>query len=344
MKQTLDNKTDIINKIGYGAYLISQYGNAGSDLVVFPKILTAETIDVFLDKIEIIFKKEGTNSLGFEISFQHVQKMDILGALLIFKFFEYTIVNKCFILPTVNFTEFVQRKITEYGFLDLINAYILNTDRESSIENMDIKITNKFFIAPQPLIRKNNFTNNYIKEKVLPALQRYYSDNFKTISMISTCFSEISLNFWEHAIEDTQSIMLANGNKETVEIACADTGNGIISTLKKNKKYEYLDDLTIFSSCVERDVTSKEKTNHMGFGLWLINQLITEIKGKLLIYSEGYKFSNEKGLISIKKTNYWKGTIIYLSLPLKTAKTLNDIEAFKNYIASQKNKILIDYV
>jgi hypothetical protein len=37
--------------------------------------------------------------------------------------------------------------------------------------------------------------------------------------MILLTFSEILLNFWEHATEDTKSIIVAHGNKDQIEIA-----------------------------------------------------------------------------------------------------------------------------
>jgi hypothetical protein len=66
-------------------------------------------------------------------------------------------------------------------------------------------------------------------------------------------------------------------------------------------------------------------TNHMGYGLWILDEIVTATQGKLHIYSEGaYIFNNHgkkiKGLCS-----FWQGTIIYLSLPLANPKTLSDI-------------------
>ena len=63
----------------------------------------------------------------------------------------------------------------------------------------------------------------------------------------------------------------------------------------------------------------------MGYGLWIINQIITLIRGKLQIYSEGFYYSNEYGKVKSGSCGYWKGTIIYLFLPLKNPVTLCDI-------------------
>ncbi|MDM1368857.1 hypothetical protein [Myroides marinus] len=334
---------DLINRLGYSSYLLAVYCKNSVEFL-FSRDMTVNSVDSILEITKFAFESKESRLVGCSIDFKAVQKFDILGALLLFKFFEYSIVHNCFLLPSTRFSDYVRKKIVEYGFNDLIDAYILNSSRKDPIQNMSVKLTNKFFIAPQPLIRETDFTNNYLKENVLPTLHKYYDSDYKIISMISTCFSEISLNFWEHAIEDTQSIMVASGNDKMVEIACADTGNGIISTLRECDKYNDLDDIDVFNSCVKRDVTSKENTNHMGFGLWLINEIVSETKGKLLICSEGYKFLNEKNEIKVSKTSFWKGTIIYLCLPLKSAKTLTDISVFNEYVKNQQSQISVNYV
>ena len=179
----------------------------------------------------------------------------------------------------------------------------------------------------------------------MPKLREYYVGQDKVISMVSICFSEILLNFWEHAVEDSQSIMIANGNDNFVEIACADSGNGILSTLKTNEKYAGVGDLELFSSCVKKNVTSKEKTNHMGFGLWILDELVKASKGRLHIYSEGYQYINDYNKIQVGECAFWKGTIVYLALPLKNAMSLTDIEVFKKYRNNEINsKIKINYV
>lgn len=68
----------------------------------------------------------------------------------------------------------------------------------------------------------------------------------------------------------------------------------------------------------------------MGYGLWILNQIATKTKGRLHIYSEGAFYKNDFGKEIAQKCGYWKGTIIYLSLPLKKPITLTDIENHDN--------------
>ncbi len=316
-----------------------------NNFIHVPNTINASSINSFLKSIQVIYELEDTHANGYILDLSKIKKINVLGMLMIYKVIEYSVIKKCFNLPAIQFQDYITNKISEYGFSPLINAYVNNLNRDERLKKLEIKITDKFILAPQPLLRDSNFTNEYLREKFLPKLHEYYTGQEKIISMISICFSEILLNFWEHAVEDTQSIMIANGNDNFIEIACADSGNGILSTLKTNERYSDFDDLKLFSSCVKKNVTSKEKSNHMGFGLWILDELVKAANGRLHIYSEGYQYINDYNKIRIEKCSFWRGTIVYLALPLKNAKSLIDIEVFRKYRNNEINsKIKINYV
>lgn len=104
------------------------------------------------------------------------------------------------------------------------------------------------------------------------------------------------MNFWEHAVNDTKSIIVASGNKVKVEIACADTGNGVISTLSPTLVHQISKEEVLVKS-LEKGITSKKMTNHMGYGLWILNEIVTATKGRLHLYSEGAYVFNDFGKI-----------------------------------------------
>jgi signal transduction histidine kinase len=158
--------------------------------------------------------------------------------------------------------------------------------------------------------------------------------------MIFLCLSEILLNFWEHAIDDTNSILVAEGNENHIEIACADTGNGIITTLNRVFENSSINRPNTLKKSVEKYVTSKKMTNHMGYGLWILNQIAKRTNGRFHIYSEGAYFKNDFSKEIADKCGYWKGTIIYLSLPLKNPITLSDLE---NHNDNKFNDIKINW-
>lgn len=309
--------------------------------IQIPSTLNASNMLSFLRNVHKIFTFDNKLLENYALNLSKLKKINVLGMLVIYKIIEYSVEKKCFHLPLIYFEDFLEDKWGEYDFIKLINSYIKHEDTSKNFRSFKINVTDNFILAPQPLIRESNFTNDYLRDKFLPKINEYYIGKDKVISMISTCFSEILLNFWEHAVNDTKSIMIADGNKNYMEIACADTGNGIISTLKSNPKYSHLSDEKIILKSTNKNVTSKENTNHMGFGLWIINEIVTAVGGRFHLYSEGVSYINDYGKIKTLETSYWKGTIVYLALPLQNAKSLNDIDSFR---LNSKHEIKIDFI
>src|SRR5690606_4931870 len=238
--------------------------------IKIPEILNASNILPFLRNVSIIFSFENQHLSNYAMNISKLKKINVLGMLLIYKIIEFSVEKNCFRLPQIYFEDFMEEKWHEYDFIPLINSYIAQKDTSKNLKNLTVQMTDKFILAPQPLLRESNFTNNYLKTKFLPKINEYYQGKNKVISMISTCFSEILLNFWEHAVDDTKSIMIAEGNNSYMEIACADTGNGILSTLKNNPKYQKFQNEKLILHSTFKNITSKENTYHMGYGLWII--------------------------------------------------------------------------
>lgn len=127
---------------------------------------------------------------------------------------------------------------------------------------------------------------------------------------------------------------MAEGNKSKVEIISVDTSDGIISTMKK--KYKKSDDKLLLLA-FERKITSKIENGHCGTGLWLINEIVKRLKGKLIIHSEGYIYRNIQGKVSIFASSYWKGTIVYVKIPITEVSGINN---FFTEILSQEKKYI----
>ena len=300
-------------------------------IISVPKILKAGDVVTFLNEVEIIFTMKNKMQPNVVLDLSKIKQTSVLGVLLIYKLIDFTYMHFCFKKPELATNKYVEEIWYRYGFTSLIQTYISNKDiTEKAYKNLSIKIEDRFIIAPQPLLRKDNYSNIVLKEKFLPNIENYYRNNNKVISMIFLCLSEVLLNFWEHAVEDTKSILVAEGNKSQIEIACADTGNGIISTLGQSESYKSTHKTDIISSSVKKGVTSKKMTNHMGYGLWILDKITTLTKGRLHLYSEGAYYKNDFGVITKGVCGFWQGTIIYLSLPLLNPQTLCDIEKNSN--------------
>lgn len=306
-------------------------------LYIPPKNFLPNTTIEFLRNVESIFKLKGKKVRNVAFVIGKVEKIEILGLLLIYKFIEYTATHACFESPQLWNSEYIKNELKRCGFWNLIQDY-KQIKEEDVYRSLNFQKSDTFFIAPMPLLRGKKYDRNLF----LPQIETYYAGNEDAISVVLTCLGEIMLNFWEHAVEDSQSILVASGNKHKIEIACADTGNGIISSLlpiignikKKNDKKEKE---RVLLKSLSKNVTSKSNTNHMGCGLWEINELVTMNKGRLHLYSEGAYVHNDFGKTKSGACAFWKGTIIYVTLPLDDPKTLKNIQCDDNFSDIQIN-------
>jgi hypothetical protein len=294
--------------------------------IVAPKTFRANSIIQFINDCEGIYFCKGELKSGFFLDLSKIKKCSMIGVLLVYKIIEFSIKNECFAHPMYLMGSPFAEAMKKYGFTKLIITYLSDQNvAEREFRNLKISITDQFIIAPQALLRNDRYSTEILNKRYLPKIQNYYKNNEKVVSMIFLSFSEILLNFWEHAVDDTQSIIVANGNKNYIEIACADNGRGILTTLAQAGK-SLEDNIATISSAVKKGVTSKDLTNHMGYGLWIIDEIATRTSGRFHLYSEGTYYQNEFGKINSGKCGYWQGTVVYLSLPLKNPVTLSDIE------------------
>lgn len=294
--------------------------------IIAPKKFRANTLKKFIDDCSIIFNYINKNEAGLFLDLTKIRECNIIGVLLIYKVMEFSVNKNCFLNPHYEMSSEFSDCISKYGFTNLIQSLIADKiATEKEFENLKISVTDNFIIAPQALLRNDTYSSEILNEKFTPKIQEYYSYDRKVTSMIFTCFSEIFLNFWEHANDDTQSIIVANGHKKNIEIACADNGIGVLSSLNNSGKSS-TSDLKTFISSLEKGVTSKKFSNHMGFGLWLIDEIVKRSKGRLHLYSEGYYYQREFDKVEYGKCGFWQGSVIYLSLPLNNPVTLADIE------------------
>jgi len=292
-----------------------------------PKYFTENYISEFLTTSEPIFDLKEKMVPNVVVDVSTCKEISIIGLLLIYKFIDYTYQNHCFKRPNLLAEDFMKEAWRKYEFTELIKRYISNKDiTEPAYKDFKVKIEDSFIIAPQPLLRSEDYSRETLVKDFLPQLNTYYRNDEKVVLMIFTCLSEMLLNFWEHAVDDNRSIIIANGNDKKIEIACADTGDGLISTLKRNPKYKKLRPNQVLQRIIDKGVTSKENTNHMGYGLWIINEIASLVRGKFYLFSQGQYLKNDFGKIRHGECAYWQGTIVYLSLPLMKPFTFSDLQ------------------
>lgn len=84
---------------------------------------------------------------------------------------------------------------------------------------------------------------------------------------------------------------------------------------------------------LNKGITSKPGTNHLGAGLWLISHYVTFAGGELMLFSEGASCHQKKNNFKMGQCGFWKGTIVYLKMPLlhKAAIAAGKAELNKQY-------------
>ena len=292
-----------------------------------PSRFTEQYAKDFLKSVEPIFRYKEKPIKNVNFYTKDVERINIFGLLLLYKFFEYTVRKKLFESPHCDLFQspYVKQELERYGLFKLIKDFV-NIQFVPPQYNLQYKESGDFFIAPTVLTRsgKNEENDN------IPNVSKYYSYDPKIASVLLLCLSEIKSNFKEHAVEDTKSILMAKGNKKEFSMACADTGEGIISSFK-GTKYDSLHRTDLLKKAIERNITSKADSNHMGCGLWIVSEIARQNNGTMYIFSEGTYLSIREGKTRCGECGFWKGTIFYLNLPLSSKiKELSEIICNKN--------------
>ena len=310
-----------------------------------PRNLSVCNAKQFLDEVEQIFALPGAKLLGVDLDTSQTDKADIFGQLLLYKFIEYTIHKGCFKSPSTNLKNNAKLKnlLDVTGFLPFVNEFM---NKKNNILKNDIpeeyklewKEADKFYIAPIVLSKTNDYSEK--EDLIRKKIREYYNYDTTIVSTIMSCISEIGSNFLEHAEDTTNSVMVAAGNREYFELACADTGKGVLSSLRtvvkcRMQKHELL------RQALNKGVTSKPGTNHLGAGLWLISQYVSFSGGEMLLLSEGASCHQKKNNFKMGQCGYWKGTIIYVRMSLLHKEA---IAAGKSELKKQYNHVKLALV
>lgn len=288
-----------------------------------PEIITHQYLTSFLTEVEPLFRMNGARMRGVLFDTTNTKRIDILGLLLLYKFFEYSIQKSCLQNPecTLHSCKNLLREIDRSGFKPMIQQFL--NDKIPEDYSMAYKESDGVFIAPMTLNRGQSRETTEVSYR--SKISEYYSYNKKISFVILQCLGEIASNFSEHAVADTKSILVASGNRSYFEIACADNGEGIVSTLGPVMDKHNLEGFSIIQHALCRGVSSKLDSGHMGCGLWLIDKFVEATKGELCIYSEGGYVYKRTKRVDKGKSPYWKGTIIYLRIPLEKPDLLHNV-------------------
>ena len=287
-----------------------------------PKNFCAQNARFFLKNIEGVFKLDYSETNGVFFNVMQTKQIDLLGLLLVYKFLNYTVKKQCFANPQTDLknNKTISSELKRLGFQKLVDENFTIKDPDDT--KTEFTEMGGFFLAPIVLERRGGAD----KDNIIETKIRNYYDDTQISQGLLQCIGEISSNFQEHAVSDTKSVLVARGNKKQIEIACADNGSGIISTLMPslNKNYSKCR-YEVIKKSIEENVTSKAKEGHMGCGLWIVNQFVTNTNGVMYIFSQDGYLMNKKGTIKCGQSPFWKGTIVYVNMPLSNKEVFSKI-------------------
>lgn len=305
---------------------------------ILPPICTIQRIKQYLDIASPIFGMEHKKIEHVTVDTHLVERMDIVGVLLIYKFVEYTSKKACFKSPEMIGNKNFLYEMQRLGFWELLNSFFLNLP--GNYASLKYQLFENVFIAP---IRLNEMSLVEVPNNYIPDIQDYYHDT-ETCSVVFSVLAEIVSNFKEHSNDETDTVLVATGNTNKFEVVCADTGIGMVSSLApvlNNNPSLRIRNYDVLEMATMQGITSKKGTDHMGFGLWLISEFVKIAKGEIHIYSEGAYYVNQCGKIKKGTCGFWQGTIIYVSLPLNKT---NEIRNWQNSLAELYQDIKINCV
>lgn len=285
-------------------------------IVFLPNRLTRNYITELIRKTNFIYLLEGQQKPNVYFVIRQIDDMDLLGVVIVYKILEYSYKKGCFYSPTLTKNDTLISNVKRFGFGDLISECFKDT--EKAYKNLKTETIDGFLVAPMALNNNAQETEKLTNLTMRKIEQYFENEKIPNASdaciMVSVILSELFGNFYAHANDKTNSIIVVRGNNKCVEITCADSGLGITETLRtidtyRNKNEEYL-----LRQALKKGVTSKPRTNHMGHGLWLIDDIVSKNNGLLYIYTQSVNYINAHNKKKISSVPRWKGTIVDITL------------------------------
>lgn len=299
------------------------------DTFFLPSRIERTNILEVVGRLAYIFDSSGQNRPHFFLNFDNVKKIDALGVLVLYKLLEYSVTHQCFKKPLFNLTHNnpIEQQIEKFGFSELITKLMDNKTKEQYYKNLTTLVTKDFIMAPVAMLKDDE--TSFQKTQALKEIVRYYGNN-DISTMILQLFSELFLNYISHSEKDNKSVIVVHGNQQKIEFGCADNGIGIVASLRTNPRYKDVPSMQLLRNAIQRGVTSKENTDHVGYGLYYINEVVNRLNGQLLILTDEWMLQNIHGKIAVRRVARWKGTLLSINIPLTYAVTINDIEPVFN--------------
>jgi hypothetical protein len=275
-------------------------------------------VSTLLRKLAFIFRYDNRKSADHHFQIE-ANELDPVAALIIFKFFEYNSKNNCLLQPSANLGVLLDL-LSKYGIEKIFRKLVNESQVEILYKKLQPIEKDGFFIAPHPINRDNFSSRKELETKYTQFISNYYEKICPDlVQYFNTCICEIASNFLYHAVEDENSILMAQGDETKIEIVCVDNSSGIISNLSPKSKNHRNTMMNAF----KRGYSSKKDTGHCGTGLWYVQKITECLNGTFRVYSEDMSYICKSGKVFVKKSPYWKGSIFYLKLNVTDSSKIN---------------------
>ncbi len=289
-----------------------------------PKNFNSSSIGDFLKNVEFLFFLEKKLLPPIQFTLKKTKKSSLLGLLLTYKIMSYSAQKDLFQLPFFYSPGSLTDQFSKTGIYSIINEHLVNNKFPEKPNILHKLLEENLFIYPKRIKRGSTLTCQEMRACFIAEISDFYEakNNHKATRLISSCVSEIISNFWAHAKGDTETVIAARGTKESFTLVVIDNGEGFISSLGKVYKKSPPE---ILRMSLNQEVTSKLNTDHMGYGLYHVYELIKANEGTINVWTEGYHMSGSSKDIKITECGHWKGAIVEIKLGLQKPKTLADV-------------------
>lgn len=276
-------------------------------------------ISTLIRKLSFIFGFQDKNVPNYEFVISPTE-LDAVSALIIFKVFEFSSKNSCLQSPEANLKT-ILKLFSIYGIEKMMKKLIHQEQVDELYKNLKPTTTSEFFIAPHPINRESFKNKKELENRYSQFIAKYYENICpELVQYFNTCICEIASNFLYHALEDNNSILMAQGDKRKIEIVCVDNSTGILTNLDPNNKNHK----KVMKKAFKRGVSSKKDEFHCGTGLWYVEKIAQQLNGTLRVYSEDMSYICKGKKVFVQKSPYWQGSIFYLKLNIIDNTNIDD--------------------
>lgn len=182
------------------------------------------------------------------------------------------------------------------------------------------------FIEITPFNKDNSVQ---VTNDIMKIIKENFNIDKNLIGCLNYCLFEMIDNVQNHAESPIDGYTVAQyyPNLQELRIVILDTGIGIYRSLTKSEKYKDLSPEKALLYCTEKGVT---RGYGCGNGLYDVRRIICDNDGELKIFSGDNYLDLSRHSLSVQKSPYWQGTIIYVRI--NTNKTVNIEKLFGNNI------------